>query len=367
MGDLVTFDSFSIKSKISGRYKVSFIDNLIESLNQKSKIKNQIFIIDSKLNDFFSDEINFIRKSNSKYIFIDANEKNKSYTYAQQIIEKLLESNIDKKTVLVAIGGGITQDLVAYISTILFRGLNWCFYPSTLLAQCDSCIGSKSSINFNWHKNIIGTFLPPNEIFIYSKFLNTLPISEIKSGIGEMSHYFLGVDNDIFENLFSNYSELLSERENLNHFIYKSLQIKKKIIEIDEFDTKERQIFNYGHTFGHAIESVLEYNIPHGQAVTIGINIANYISMEKKLISSNTFFQILNTLKVNVSGLKIKSIDVEKYFIALSKDKKNLNGKLGCILINEKRELKKYYIKLDFKLKNQIVFFLNEYLKKLIC
>ena len=367
MEDISIFDSFTVESKIVGKYRVSFIDSLLESLHQKSKIKNQIFVIDSKLNDLYSSEINTIKKNKSSYILIDSNENNKSYTYAQFIIEKLLEKNIDKKTVLVALGGGITQDLVAFISTILFRGLNWHFYPTTLLAQCDSCIGSKSSINFNGHKNLIGTFLPPKEIFIYSKFLNTLPVSEIKSGIGEMSHYFLGVNNNVFENLFSNYGKLLHKREDLNYFINKSLQIKKRIIEIDEFDTNVRQIFNYGHTFGHAIESVLEYKIPHGQAVTIGINIANFISMKKGLISHNFFIGIFNTLKVNISELKIKNIDIDKYFKALYKDKKNLNGKLGCILINDKRELKKYYIEFDDNFKNIIQLFFSEYLKKLFC
>ena len=149
----------------------------------------------------------------TQLIIIDPKESNKNIEYSVVLINLLLEKNVRRNDILIAIGGGITQDLVAFISTILFRGLKWVFIPTTLLAQCDSCIGSKSSINFNNLKNLLGTFYPPQEIFICPEFLLTLPITEIKSGIGEMYHYFITKDLNLVHELNNNYKNYLQKHQ----------------------------------------------------------------------------------------------------------------------------------------------------------
>lgn len=150
------YKSLIIKSKISGTYRVDFITDLRHQLCLIES--NSIIIIDKTVLDLFSDDFN---KLDLRFVIIESNERNKTLDYCQNIIRNLIDIGVRKDDKLVAIGGGITQDIVAFISSVLFRGVNWVFYPTTLLAQCDSCIGSKSSINFESFKNLLGTLTPP--------------------------------------------------------------------------------------------------------------------------------------------------------------------------------------------------------------
>jgi 3-dehydroquinate synthase len=350
MEDLQMFNSFEVKSKITGTYSVSFITELKSQLINVANDGDVVFVIDEKLIILFKDDFDEIIKT-QRYISIISEEKTKTIDYAQEVIRKLIALNIRKNDKLIAIGGGITQDIVAFISSILYRGLEWIFFPTTLLAQCDSCIGSKSSINFDQFKNLIGTFNPPNKIFIYNKFLNTLTESEIRSGIGEMLHYFFTDGISLAQEISDQYDELLIDRSKLPYFISNSLRIKKKTIEIDEFDTSIRHIFNYGHTFGHAIEAITDYAIPHGQAISIGMDLANFISFEREILSSRDFDLMHSILIKNIPIFKVTEENIENYCSALSRDKKNKGNKLGSILSKGPGKVEKIFIDIDEHLK----------------
>ena len=353
--------SLIVNSKIAGSYKVEFINNLNTQLNEINN-SNSIYIIDSNVFNLFSEQLILI-KDNSRVVILESSEKNKTIDYCQLVIRKLLALNVRKDDILVAIGGGITQDIVAFISSILFRGVNWNFFPSTLLAQCDSCIGSKSSINFDSYKNLLGTFNPPTNIFIYKDFLNTLTESEIRSGIGEMLHYYLTDGVELGEQITSQIDNLLKDRTGLEFFIKHSLRIKKKVIEIDEFDLSIRHIFNYGHTFGHAIEAITQYSIPHGQAITIGMDLANFISLEMQLLNLDQFNQLHNILLKNILRFEFNDNNILDYLKALSKDKKNKNNKIGCILSSAPGKVEKYFIDNDDWLKQTILKYSQLYKK----
>src|SRR5271157_5866279 len=142
-------------------------------------------------------------------------------------------------------------DITAFVASILYRGLEWSFFPTTLLAQGDSCIGSKTSINLGDKKNLIGNFYPPSSIYIDTAFLESLETDDIKSGIGEMLHFYYYANSSYIDKLIGNYIHAISNRSTLIEYIRESLSIKKSVIEIDEFDKGERNKFNYGHTFGH--------------------------------------------------------------------------------------------------------------------
>ena len=360
MEDLQTFRSFKVKSSLKGFYSVSFIDNLQKILFKKVSNKNAIFIIDKKLKTLFNDELSYVN-NNGKSIFITCDESHKTIQYSQTIIRKLIKLNVRKNNKIIAIGGGITQDLVAFISSILFRGVDWEFFPTTLLAQCDSCIGSKSSINFDQFKNLIGTFCPPSNIYIYQGFLETLSESEIRSGIGEMLHYYFSEKNNLPNEISKNFNKILIDRSLLTYFINNSLRIKKKIIEIDEFDKEIRHIFNYGHTFGHAIEAITNYNIPHGHAICIGMNIANYISLSLKMINKKQFDDMYSVLKKNIPPFKFSKDNLDIYCKALARDKKNKGNKLGCILTFGPGKLKKIFIEMDSDFKKLLLNYSLEY------
>jgi 3-dehydroquinate synthase len=339
-------EQLTIRSKVKDYYNLNFIEDLNLTLTDLINDVNNIFVIDKNVHNTFNSNILDLLQ-HSRIIYINSGENSKTLDYIQTVIENLINLEIKRNHKIIAIGGGVTQDIVAFISTILFRGIDWIFLPTTLLAQCDSCIGSKSSINFIKYKNLLGTFNPPTNIFIDIKFLNTLSDADIKSGIGEMYHYFLPFNYDAAIELNNKYDEILKNRNLLYDFIFKSLTIKKKIIEIDEFDKDIRHVFNYGHTFGHAIETITNYEIVHGQAITLGMDLANYISLKLNLINHNEFSELHKILNKNLPKFLFTDQNIKEYFVALSKDKKNINTSLGCILISKDNNIKKYHIQID--------------------
>jgi 3-dehydroquinate synthase len=321
--------SFIIKSSIHD-YAVNFIDDLKKAL-ERELVKGDFVVIDKKIEELYGSQINETIK-NYGIIEIDATEAQKSYEGIIPVIKLLIDNGFRKNNRLLAIGGGITQDVTAFISSIMYRGVGWVYFPTTLLAQCDSCIGSKTSINFGKYKNQIGGFYPPNKILIYPSFIDTLSEREMKSGMGEMLHYFIVSGKKDYEMFEKHYIEAFTNKETLSLLISKSLEIKKKYIEVDEFDQNIRQVFNYGHSFGHAIESLTQYRIPHGIAVCFGIDIANFLSVKMGFINQ-TIRQEINEVILSITqNYSIKGIDLHLFLNALSKDKKNEGEKLGLIL-----------------------------------
>ncbi len=320
---------FTIKSSIHN-YKVEFIEDAINTL--KNEIRDgDVIIIDNKIKLLYP-HIHRDLNYNPNIIGIDALEVNKSYQGLISIIQELINNGFKKNHRLIGIGGGIIQDITAFTASIMFRGVGWIFFPTTLLAQGDSCIGSKTSINFGEFKNQVGGFYPPKKIFIDLNFLDTLSAKDVQSGFGEMSHYFVVAGENDFKEYKQDYDRALTDKKALAKMISNSLLIKKSYIEIDEFDQNERQVFNYGHSFGHAIESLTNYAIPHGIAVSFGMDMANFISVKKKYIPMQVRYEIRELLKRIWSGYDLKSIDVEKFTLALSKDKKNVGNELRLIL-----------------------------------
>lgn len=318
----------SIKSSIND-YEVEFCEDITIVLSDIIKIGDFI-IIDQQIAD--KPELKPFIVGRKEIIIIEAIENAKSYEGVIPVIDKLIRGGFKKNNTLIAIGGGVTQDITAFIASIIYRGVGWIFLPTTLLAQADSCIGSKTSINFGPFKNQLGNFYPPRRIFIYTAFLDSLIERDIRSGIGEMAHYFfVSGDNDVdfFE---CEYATAITDRSNFSKLILASLSIKKRYIEIDEYDKGERIVFNYGHTFGHAIESITHYSIPHGVAVAFGMDMANYISYKKGYISNADLLRARKIFKDICYGYSIGDIRVQDLINVMGTDKKNENGKLGLIL-----------------------------------
>lgn len=318
-----------IKSRIHD-YEVKFVDDVKQTLHRELK-EDDIIIIDNKLVDIYKEIFDDILNSH-KYVGIDATEQQKSYQSLTPIIESLIKSGFRKNHRLIGIGGGITQDITAFTASIMYRGVSWIFFPTTLLAQGDSCIGSKTSINFGEFKNQVGGFYPPETIYLDVNFLKTLSDKEIKSGLGEMCHYFIVAGKEDFDRFAKEYRTAISDYDVLCGLITRSLEIKKSYIEIDEYDRNERRIFNYGHSFGHAIESLTNFRIPHGIAVSYGMDMANFISVQLGYIPEEVRLEIRAVLKEIWKGFDIGRISVGVFKDALSKDKKNIGKTLRLIL-----------------------------------
>lgn len=345
-------ESFTVKSRILN-YEVHFVESFTTPLSQ-TDIQTSFLLMDEGLPDFFKEKFNNILPE-QQILYVKANEQNKMLDYCQVVIKTLIQKAIRKNCTLIAVGGGIIQDITAFVSSILFRGIRWEYYPTTLLAQADSCIGSKTSINFESYKNILGGFYPPAKIFIDVDFLKTLPTDEIRSGIGEILHFYLIADSKMTASLMDQYDQLIASRALLKDFIIESLRIKQDVIERDEFDRGERNIFNYGHTFGHAIESISKYTVNHGQAVTMGMDIANHVSLNFGMLSRENFDYMQKILFKNLPSYRLMNSQIEEYFQALSRDKKNIGNNLGCILTAGPGLMEKVQIPLDDTLINIIL------------
>jgi len=313
-----------------GEYVVNFVSGGIDELNQHP-IENAIYIVDQNIARIYDNRLENIINS-QKVLFLEATEENKSLAQFPSYVDSLVGLNIRRGQKLVAIGGGIIQDITCFLAATLMRGLPWMFYPTTLLAQSDSCIGSKSSINSGEVKNILGTFTPPEQVVIDVDFLQTLEEKDIFSGIGEMIKVHAIDSPSSFDLIAQSYEKMHNDSLEMKKFIHRSLLIKKRLIEIDEFDVGPRNVMNYGHSFGHAIESATNFAIPHGIAVTIGMDVANYVA-SKLGVSTNYHFERMHDLMYkNSQTYRNVHIDVNSLIKALSKDKKNSATHLRLIL-----------------------------------
>ena len=322
-------DYIKIKSH-KGDYTAEFIQGGMDVLDNKP-VENAIYIIDKNVAELYKSRLNNILNA-GRVLLIEATEKNKSLDKFPVYVNALVDLKVRRGQPLVAIGGGIIQDITCFLATTMMRGLPWVFYPTTLLAQSDSCIGSKSSINCGEIKNILGTFTPPTNVVIDVDFLLTLEKKDIYSGIGEMLKVHAIDSPDSFDNISNNYDEMLSSSETMEKFIHDSLLMKKKLIEIDEFDEGPRNVMNYGHSFGHAIESATNYAIPHGVAVTIGMDLANFVANELGVSNVKHFERMHDVLHKNCSAYRYVNVDLKLMLNALSKDKKNSATQLRLIL-----------------------------------
>lgn len=217
---------------------------------------------------FFFDKLQ-AGKANS--VFIEAIEANKSLEAIPALIEKMRRHGMNRQTALVALGGGILQDIAAFIASVYMRGLRWTYVPTTVLAMVDSCIGGKSSINVGPYKNLVGTFHPPERVVIDPEVIATLPKDQRASGLIEAAKICFCRGEDAFRRHLSYQPAVTMSSSALEKVVINSLQSKKWFIEIDEFDKKERLLLNFGHTFGHAMEGATYFAIAHGIAVGLGM------------------------------------------------------------------------------------------------
>lgn len=344
--DLRVFESLKILSH-KGEYEVKFYEQINLKDLDETILQSSHFIIDDKVARIYKNDLEDILNLPST-LLIEATENNKSLHQFPQYVEHLVKHKIRRNQRLIAIGGGIIQDITCFLAATILRGVDWWFYPTTLLAQSDSCIGSKSSVNCGDIKNILGTFTPPKKIFICRKFLDSLEEIDVKSGVGEMLkvHVIDGIDS--FNQIASDYERIFADSSVMLHYIQRSLEIKKNIIEQDEFDQGIRNVMNYGHTFGHAIESATKYQIPHGVAVTIGMDMANFISAEFGYGAKDHFERMHPTLKKNYYHFIEHTICMDDFIQAISKDKKNKGkNELGLILPDKNSKPSRVYFEND--------------------
>ena len=304
------------------------------------------FIVDARVAELYARELAGVLASAS-VLPIEANERAKSLERFPAYIEHLVGRGVRRDHRLIAIGGGILQDITAFIASTLLRGVDWEFQPTTLLAQADSCIGSKSSINVGSTKNVLGTFWPPRSIYISSAIQATLEQADIRSGVGEMLKVHAVEGPQSFDAIAADYERLFADAALMQTYIRRSLQIKQRLVEADEFDRSERLVMNYGHSFGHAIEAATGFGVPHGIAVTLGMDMANFVACRMGRLAEARFALMHQVLSRNARGYTTCPVPKDAFHRALGKDKKNRGDRLMLILPDRAARLERVEVAND--------------------
>ena len=327
--------NITIQSNIRD-YDVSFEDSF-SFINELQNEKDPIFVIDQNVFSIYKKEFEGI-PSDRLFLF-NAIEENKTFDYIKEIYDFLLTKSVKRSSTFISIGGGITQDITGFVASTFFRGLNWVFVPTTFLAMTDSCIGSKTSVNYDKHKNLMGTFYPPSKIYINKDFLLTLKELDFYSGIGETIKFQLMEETypKDFEAVLAKVKNVVSDESGRNNTILENMNIKKSYMEGDEFDLGRRNLLNYGHCFGHALETSSGYYVPHGIAVNIGMVFANCISEARGLITSKDADFVNHKILVpNVPlSLRQKDFDAAVLLESMKNDKKRVGEFLSVIIPGE--------------------------------
>jgi 3-dehydroquinate synthase len=217
---------------------------------------------------------------------LDAAEHNKSITSVLKVIDFLLAQNATKQTTLIVVGGGIVQDVAAFSCAMYKRGLPWIFAPTTLLAQGDSGVGAKASLNYGSTKNLLALFSAPRRVIIDTGFLSSLSKPDLMSGMGEIFRLHITGGPEFLAEYQKQFATLAGNGTKYRTLLAGALAVKRAVIEYDEFELDLRRALNYGHSFGHAFEALTDYRIPHGTAVTLGMLVENEIAHRRSVLSA---------------------------------------------------------------------------------
>ena len=281
-------------------------------------------------------------RAGAEAIFIEATETNKSLDASPEIIERIRKAGANRQTELVAVGGGIVQDLSAFIASVYMRGLRWSYMPTTVLAMVDSCIGGKSSINVGPYKNLVGTIHPPERVLIDPALARTLPDDQKASGLIEAAKICFCRGEESFAQHVAYGPSIGMSSEALERLIVNSLSAKKWFIEKDEFDKKERLLLNFGHTFGHAIEGATHFAVSHGIAVGLGILCANEFERQRGVSYAGVarvklLEEHLHTMISEVPNLAapLRAMSVDEAIERFGSDKKHGPQHFTLILVAE--------------------------------
>lgn len=308
----------------------------------------------------YGKEFKLSRIGSSRYL-VNAQEKYKSLESVFKYIRFLLQHSIHKNHRVIVIGGGLVQDIGSFTSHILLRGVDWIFLPTTLLSMADSCIGAKSGINVGKYKNQVGTFHPPIKIYIVLNFLKTLPQEMILDGNGEIIKHAIIKGGGVFDYVAGHLSEIQQNERVASKIIYDSLRVKKEIVEEDELDKGRRKLLNYGHTFGHALEGYTHNTIMHGVAVSIGMDMANYISLRRGLLSQKEFDRMSRLLHANIPYTELPIKNMAAYMDYISHDKKVVDKDVFALLCRGIGKVEIVRICLDNSLRKHIQEYVGSY------
>lgn len=269
---------------------------------------------------------------NNIHLFNDA-EQNKNMRTVETVCRQLTRARADRKSLILAIGGGVVGDVAGYVAASYLRGIALVHIPTTLVAQVDSSIGGKTGVNLPEGKNLVGAFYPPRLVIIDPQLLSTLPQRQYRSGLAEVIKYGIIADKNLFAYLEKSMPRVLQRDKALLNYLPRCAQIKATIVSRDEHESNLREILNFGHTFGHALESITHYRrYQHGEAVAQGMIAAALLAHEIGLTKAADASRIIALVQQIGPLPPWPRVTPEKLIAAMRSDKKAHAGNLRFVL-----------------------------------
>lgn len=322
-------------------------DNLAEigALVKQENWGRDVFIItDPLVNDLYGDQVRKGFKTKPDTLEVPRGERFKNLRVAEKLFDNLARLGAHRDSLIIALGGGVIGDLAGFVAATYMRGINYIQVPTTLLAQVDAAIGGKTGVNHPKCKNMIGSFYQPKAVFIDVSTISTLPARELRTGLAEVVKYGVIEDADFFKFLEANAHHLNTkafESEETKRaalklwqtIVTESAKIKAKVVEKDEREAGLRMILNFGHTVGHALESLTRYRAyNHGEAVAIGMVAAAKIAGRLRLLDDDVVTRLVALLEKLGLPTEVAGLPAPKIVDALAIDKKVIGGRVNFVL-----------------------------------
>ena len=333
--------------------------NIQEDITKlEEKYRKVVILVDRNILKLYP---NILTYENYDYLVLDATEDQKSFHNLSVVFDYYQSIGLQKKDVVVALGGGIIQDIVSLTTKVYWRGVDHYLIPTTLLSMSDSSIGAKCGINYKDKKNQIAVFNSPAGVLQNLPFLETLENKDIVSGVGEIVKLLITSNENDFIFLEEGIGEAISNRSKFGPLIMKSLISKKEVIEEDEYESDLRRVLNYGHTLGHAVESLSNYSIPHGVAVLWGMDIMNFIALQRGFLPIEVYERI-NKLIIKIYDISTIRVDSYKQLLDFVRSDKKVEGtKINIVYPEALGSLVIKGIEIDSKLLKNIEQYFSKY------
>ena len=311
------------------------LDN--ELYSKHIKTKKIALITNEQIADLYLSEISqTLNAFELKTLVLPEGETEKNLETVGKAVEFLSDNGIDRDSSIIAFGGGVIGDITGFVASSYMRGIKFLQVPTTLLAQVDSSVGGKTGVNISTGKNLIGAFYQPSAVIADTRYLNTLEPNRFSEGLAEVIKYGLIRDEDFFAWLGNNTNRILAlEPEVMTHLIERCCQIKAEIVS-EEREGSVRAILNYGHTFGHAIESLTDYSVyTHGEAVSIGMVMATGMAERMGMLSQEDKTEITNLLESVNLPTKKPDLNSNDFLESIKRDKKSPRWRNKVDIIRE--------------------------------
>ncbi len=313
-----------------GDYDVQFFDDSQSLAMSLSAIKDSFVLVDETVARLYPDLLADVDPG--RILTIAATEENKTLAGVERVATFIQQGGASRGSTLVVVGGGIVQDIGTFTAHIYYRGIPYVYVPTTLLSMSDSCIGAKCGVNLGSFKNQLGFFQSPSRVALWPGFLATLPPDDVRSGFGEVLKLAITDGDEAFGWLEQKLTHDGFSIGFAREAIERSLKTKRRVIEEDEYERGIRKTLNYGHTFGHALESVTNNEIPHGLAVAWGVDIANFVAAQSEHLNSALYARLHSVIAKHFTFDAESRYSTDELLAAMRRDKKAASGSVQLIL-----------------------------------